>query len=632
MASVAVLVPYQEMRELAEEMFSAYPQLTPFCVEYVHNEQVEERAGELEKQGCDMIMARGLHAIKIKRSVKLPVVEIRVTAQELGELILDIREEIGTERPQIGLIGFENMLCDTSRFDRLYAVELRRYLVSGTIDTENALKAAVRKAVRDGCGAVLGGATVCKTAADMGICHRFIPGSRESLRAAFDLAKHIGYAIDQEKRNRAEIEAMLNASLDGIIRVNADGVILWANASAYRLLNASRKTLTGSQISTVFPALNNDVLGKSMTDENEAYAILRPSGKREIIVNAVPIRIDRHVSGALLTLREGRRVAEMSGELHREMYLRGYLAHWKFDQLPMQSAEGQSLIQRAKQWSRYSAPILLTGETGSGKGIFAQCVHNENMEGAFFTLDCQALRAETLDFILFGTPQDNSPCLADAARNGAIYLSHVEALSPELQYKLLLLLRGGFTRNGSCYPQTAFVRILASTDVNLMAKVERGEFRGDLYYALSVLQLSLKPLRECREDILPWVDLFLARSMERRRRPIRLTQDARDFLLHYDWPGNLIQVQSLCEQMTLLSQRQTINEGFLRRQTEQTVPKFLSGTEQVISYRNEEADRIAALLEKYGGNRQKVAAALCVSKATLWRRMKKYGIDKDFGK
>ena len=84
--------------------------------------------------------------------------------------------------------------------------------------------------------------------------------------------------------------------------------------------------------------------------------------------------------------------------------------------------------------------------------------------------------------------------------------------------------------------------------------------------------------------------------------------------------------------MTLLSQRQTVNEGFLRRQTELTVPKFLSGTEQVISYRNEEADRIAALLEKYGGNRQKVAAALGVSKATLWRRMKKYGIGKDFGK
>lgn len=321
MASVAVLVPYQEMRELAEEMFGAYPQLVPFCVEYVQNEQVEERARELEKQGCDMIMARGLHAITIKRAVKLPVVEIRVTAQELGELILDIREELGKERPKIGLIGFENMLCDTSRFERLYTVELRRYLVSGTTDTENTLKSTVRKAIGDGCRAVLGGAVVCRTAADAGLCHRFIPGSRESLRAAFDLAKHIGYAIDQEKRNRAEIEAMLNASLDGIVRVNADGTVLWANASAYRLLNAPRETLAGHQISTVFPALNRDILGKSMSDETEAYTILRPSGKREIIVNTVPIRVGGHISGALLTLHEGLGVQPLADSVQRRFII-----------------------------------------------------------------------------------------------------------------------------------------------------------------------------------------------------------------------------------------------------------------------------------------------------------------------
>lgn len=423
MAGAAVLVPYPEMCELAEEMFMAYPRVTRFCVEYVQNEQVEERAKELEKQGCDMIMARGLHAMKIKRAVKLPVVEIRVTAQELGELVLDIRDELGEERPCIALIGFENMLCDTSRFDRLYAVELRRILVSGTTDTENALQAAVRKAIRDGCRAVLGGKVVCETAAETGLCHRFIPGSRESLRAAFDLAAHIGYAIDLEKKNRAEIEAMLNASLDGIIRVDAAGTVLWANASAYRLLKASRERFPGSRLSAAFPALHNEILEKSLSEETEAYSIVRLSGKREIIVNAVPIRIDRQIKGALLTLREGRRVVEMNDELHRELYHRGYLAHWKFEQLPMKSAEGQHLIRRAKQISRYDAPVLLTGETGSGKGIFAQCMHSENLEGVFFALDCQAFRAETLDFLLFGSPQDTAPCLAETARDGTIYLS-----------------------------------------------------------------------------------------------------------------------------------------------------------------------------------------------------------------
>lgn len=118
--------------------------------------------------------------------------------------------------------------------------------------------------------------------------------------------------------------------------------------------------------------------------------------------------------------------------------------------------------------------------------------------------------------------------------------------------------------------------------------------------------------------------------MERHHRPVKLTQDAREFLIRYDWPGNLIQMQSLCEQMTLLSQHQNINEGFLRYQIEQTVPKFLRGTEQVVIYRDEEGERIAALLEQYGGNRKKTADALGISTTTLWRRMKKYGVGKDF--
>ena len=101
MAAMAVLVPYQEMCPLAEEMFGAYPSLSRVCVEYVRNEQVESRARELEKRGCDILMARGLHAIRMKHAVKLPVVEIRVTAQELGELVLDLREELELEHPKI---------------------------------------------------------------------------------------------------------------------------------------------------------------------------------------------------------------------------------------------------------------------------------------------------------------------------------------------------------------------------------------------------------------------------------------------------------------------------------------------------------------------------------------------------
>ncbi|MBQ6986904.1 MAG: sigma 54-interacting transcriptional regulator [Oscillibacter sp.] len=630
MATMAVLVPYQEMCPLAEEMFGAYPSLSRVCVEYVRNEQVESRARELEKQGCDILMARGLHAIRMKRAVKLPVVEIRVTAQELGELVLDLREELGRNRPKIGLLGFENMLCDTSRFDRLYDLELHRYLVSDTIDTENALRSAVRQAVREGCQAVLGGEVVCETAKELGLRHRFIPGSRESLRAAFEIAKHIGYAIDQEKSARAEIETMLDFALNGIVRVDQSGVVLRANASASRY--AGRENAVGREITEAFPALKRDILDRVLREGEEAYSILMPSGGRELVVNAAPIRVDGKADGALFTFHEGQRVMQMSTELHHELYLRGYLADWRFESIPMQNKEKRRLLQKIRQVSKYGAPVLLTGEAGCGKQITAECIHNESFAGAFFSLDCRASRPETLDAMLFGnTPSDKSLCLVEAARNGTIYFAHVEFLSAELQYRLLRLIRGNFMRNGSNLPQETNVRIIASTNANLVARVEKGTFRSDLYYALNALGFTLPPLRECREDILPWVELFLNRWRKRYGRPVRLTQDAKDYLERYDWPGNLNQVNSVCEQMVLLAERRNVDEGFLRRQIERLTPKLLPGTEKIVLYRDERAVEIAELLKKYNGNRQKVADELGISKTTLWRHMKRYGIGKDFG-
>lgn len=629
MASMAVLVPYQEMCPLAEKMFDAYPSLNRVCVEYVRNEQVESRARELEKSGCDILMARGLHAIRMKRAVKLPVVEIRVTAQELGELALDLREELGRKRPKIGLLGFENMLCDTSRFDRLYDLELQRYLVSDTIDTENALRSAVRKAVREGCQAALGGKVVCETAEELGLPHRFIPGSQESLRAAFELAKHIGYAIDLEKSAQAEIETMLDFSLNGIVRVDQSGIVLRTNAGASRY--AVRGNAVGREITEAFPALKRDILNKVLLEGEESYSILMPPGGRELVVNAAPIRVNGKPDGALFTFHEGQRVMQMNTELHHELYRQGYLTEWRFDSIPMQNKENRRLMQKIRQISKYGAPVLLNGESGCGKRMTAECIHNESFAGAFFSLDCRASRPETLDAMLFGNGSSESvPCLAEAARDGTIYLAHVEFLSDELQYRLLLLIRGRFMKNGSNLPQETNVRIIGSATESLIAKVEKGSFRSDLYYAMNALGFTLMPLRERREDILPWVELFLNRWRKRYGRPVRLTQNAKDYLERYDWPGNLDQVNSVCEQMVLLSERRNVDETFLRRQIERLTPRLFPGTEKIVLYRDEKAVEIAELLKKYNGNRQKVADELGISKTTLWRYMKKYGIGKDF--
>ena len=147
MAKTAILMPYPELLELAGSLVPEYPRLEPMCIEYVSTSRVRARARALEEKGCELIIARGLQASLIKNAVKVPLVELRVTAQELAELVLEVKAELNVSRPRIALIGFENMLCDTSRFDRLFDVELHRYLVDTKRDTEAALMAAVYQAM-----------------------------------------------------------------------------------------------------------------------------------------------------------------------------------------------------------------------------------------------------------------------------------------------------------------------------------------------------------------------------------------------------------------------------------------------------------------------------------------------------
>ena len=121
MAKVALLLPYRELCEIARPMLEEYGHMQTMCVEYVTTDTIGERARSLEQQGCELILSRGLHAQLIRRQLRLPVVELRITAQELGTVLLDLKAELGIDRPRIGLIGFGNMFCDTSQFSHLFS-------------------------------------------------------------------------------------------------------------------------------------------------------------------------------------------------------------------------------------------------------------------------------------------------------------------------------------------------------------------------------------------------------------------------------------------------------------------------------------------------------------------------------
>lgn len=510
MAKVALLLPYRELCEIARPMLEEYGHMQTMCVEYVTTDTIGERARSLEQQGCELILSRGLHAQLIRRQLRLPVVELRITAQELGTVLLDLKAELGIDRPRIGLIGFGNMFCDTSQFSHLFSMDLQRYTVEEPVQ----LASTTEEAVAQGCQAVVGGEVVCETARRMGLPHRFTPAGAESMRVALDTASRICHAIDREKRNSAELDAMLSYTVNGIIQVDGQGILRRINRVGCELLEEPAAHLLGRPITQLLPNLKEEILQKTLEQGQELFAMLLDIRQKAVMLNITPIRVDDQVEGAVLTLQEGRRITEMDNALRRELYQRGFIAKYSFDNLICKSRESQQTVSLARRIAAYPASVLITGESGTGKSVLAQCIHNESLrhKNAFVPLDCSAWMAETLDNLLFGnySLRRSAPdSMAELAQDGTLYLEHVEALPMETQYKLLNLIRGRFFHNGATTPTLANVRVLASSDVNLIARVDQGQFRSDLYYALSVLSLELLPLRRRREDILGWVDRYL---------------------------------------------------------------------------------------------------------------------------
>lgn len=634
MAKTAVFVPYPEMLPLATQVIAEYKRLEPVYIGFKTTEEIQEAAEELEMNGCELIISRGLHLALVRARVTLPTVSLSVTAQELGVLVRQLLQELGLESAKIGLIGFKNMLDDTSRFKELYNVEMARYVVHDVeaANTTTILKNFVNKAVEDGCQAIIGGTYVCKFAEEIGVLHRFYPSGVQGLRNAFTIAERVAYAIDLEKKNSAEMNTMLDFTFSGIMQLDADGSVTRCNRIIYDLAKLHPSDILGKNVTEVLPQIKPEVIDKALKEGKEAYAFLVPFEKVSVVVNVAPIIIDGKICGAILTLQEGKRIDEISSGLRRELYQRGFFARYHFDLLPCASKEMKRAVENARRIARFHAPALLTGEPGSGKTMIAQCIHNESLErnNAFVEIDCSAYFPDELDTLIFGnysTRSDSPPCMAEIAENGTLYLSHIETLPAELQFKLVKLMNGKFQHNGERDPVAANVRVLAASCSNLSTLVAQKKFRNDLYYGLSVLSIMLPPLNERREDIMPWVEFYLNEAQQKYKRYVRLTPQAQEFLVQYDWPGNLDQVHSICERTVLLADKHTVDVVFLQTQLDQMSPAVLPGTDSVVVFKNQEALEITELLKKHQGNRQKVAAELGISRTTLWRRILKYGIE-----
>jgi transcriptional regulator with PAS, ATPase and Fis domain len=281
--------------------------------------------------------------------------------------------------------------------------------------------------------------------------------------------------------------------------------------------------------------------------------------------------------------------------------------------------------------------VLITGESGVGKEVVARFIHerSERADMDFVAINCGALPESLLESELFGhkagsftgAVRDRKGLIEQATR-GTLFLDEIAEVSPPLQVKLLRVLQEREIRRvGESTSRPVDVRVLASTNRDLAREVAGGGFRQDLYYRLKVVELQVPPLRERRGDILPLARVMLADAALRMGRKISgLVPRAADQLLRYEWPGNVRELENAIECAVALARGSRVGLEDLPEEIRQAFPRPVVSHGGVQPLSEMEREYIIAVLELNGGNQTRTAEQLRIGSATLYRKLKKYGL------
>ncbi|HEY4658948.1 MAG TPA: sigma-54-dependent Fis family transcriptional regulator [Gemmatimonadaceae bacterium] len=299
-------------------------------------------------------------------------------------------------------------------------------------------------------------------------------------------------------------------------------------------------------------------------------------------------------------------------------------------------AMGQ-VVDLARRVAKVDSTVLITGESGSGKERIARLVHEESTRaaGPFIAVNCGAITETLLESELFGHARgaftgatQDRPGLFEASNRGTLLLDEVGEVSPGMQVKLLRAVQEREIRRvGENKNRPIDVRVVAATNRDLAHGVAGGTFRQDLYYRLKVVELRVPALRERRDDILPLARVLLADAAVRMKRKISgLAPGAADQLLRYEGPGNVRELENAMERAVALSRGSRVELEDLPEEVRQALPKPMAAAGTVRPLDEVEKEYILAALEQNGGNQTRTAAQLRIGSATLYRKLRSYGL------
>ena len=467
------------------------------------------------------------------------------------------------------------------------------------------------------------------------------PIYKETLLRAANMALHHKALVDEKDRIEAEkekyrynLEAIFKSVQDAIVTVDTEMCVIEANEAANSICSVAPKKLVGKRFDGIETRCNR-LCHKALEETLKTRNAVRERGieckhqdrpRQVVAANSLPLmNRDNQFMGAVLVIRDVTRIADLERVLEERH---------KFQNLIGKSKKMQEIYRLLEDLTDTETTVLITGESGTGKELVAEALHYRGIRSGrpLVKVNCSALAENLLESELFGHVKGAfTGAIKDKtgrfqmANGGTILLDEIGEISPAIQLKLLRVLEEKqFERVGDSSPVKVDVRVIAATNRDLKTSVKLAEFRQDLYYRLKVIEISLPPLRERREDIPLLVDHFCNVFNKRDNKNIvGLSLDVRNIFMHYPWPGNVRELEHAVEHAFILCHDSTITVDHLPHEITNDAKDH--GTPPKNRHaRGREA--ILEALEKTGWNKARAARLLDISRQTIYRKIREFEI------
>ena len=632
---ICVMAPTLQLAEKAEMLIKQENyQNIDVVVAASGRQETVKCAQTLAAAGAEIIITRKGTRRIVEEVTNLKVVSLN---NSLSDYLWMLKER-GLHTP--GLIAFfsyDPMSSDILQMCEMLEVQTKNYIFKSFADC----RGCVERALKDGAVFSVGGAWTDPWAKRLGLPHVIVENSVETILNALESATQLRRVQVEEaekqclfKTQSEMYQAVLDFTHDAILAIDENGRIQVLNPPAERIMGCRAADSVGQPVEAVLPnTLLPDVLESGEKQLDQIMQIHQTLCN----TNRIPILVDGQRRGVVATFQDVKQVQNSEQKIRLKLHEKGLVAKYAFNDILGDSPAIRSTIQIARSYAASRASVLIRGETGTGKELFAQSIHNasDRRDGPFVAINCAAVSNSLLESELFGyeagsftgASRGGREGVFELAHGGTLFLDEIGEIPRETQVELLRVLQEKEIRRvGGSRVIPVDVRIIAATNKDLLQETVEGRFREDLYYRLDVLDLKLPPLRERGDDV-KILGLHLFRQLPGGKDPIMQSQFL--YLLEqagpYQWYGNIRELQNFVERANILMRNagassMTVSD-ILRRRAE-PAPEPCQETE------SRDRRAIEAALHNHPGSMADAARSLGCSRQTLWRKMKKYGIQR----